>query len=130
MTKVRAKINISGMTSVGGGRTYTDIRRGDVIECDEATAAQFLECGYAQIDLKGPLGAPYKSEVPPTGEERKLMAITRPNVYGPANQDAPTEFDPRPSQWPAGEPVAEHHIVPHDYGQPETVAREDGPGSA
>ncbi len=58
------------------------------------------------------------------------MAVSRPTVPGAANSDGPTEFDPRPNQWQAGEPVAEHHIVPHDFGQPETVAREDGPGSA
>jgi hypothetical protein len=60
MTKVRAKIDISGMTSTGA-KTYTDIRRGDVLECDERTAAQFCEHGYAQTDLTGPLGQPYKS---------------------------------------------------------------------
>jgi hypothetical protein len=52
------------------------------------------------------------------------MAITRPNVPGPANSDGPTQFDPRPGQWPAGEPVAEHHIIGHDYGSPETAPTE------
>jgi hypothetical protein len=58
------------------------------------------------------------------------MAVTRPFVYGAANSDGPTEFDARPDQWPAGPPVAESHILAHDYGPPETVRPEDGPGSA
>lgn len=65
MTKVKAKINISGMTSTGAGKTYTNIQRGDIIECDERTAAQYIEHGYAQSDLSGPLGQAYKSEVTP-----------------------------------------------------------------
>jgi hypothetical protein len=55
------------------------------------------------------------------------MAVTRPDVPGVANKpDAPTQFDPRPSSWP----VAEHHVMTHDFGQPEVVRPEDGPGSA
>jgi hypothetical protein len=56
------------------------------------------------------------------------MAVTRPSVYGPANANGPTEFDARPSQWPVAEPVAEQHIVAHDFGPGERVA--PGPGSA
>jgi hypothetical protein len=65
MPRVRMKINISGSTSVGAGKEYTNIRRGDVIEVDERVAAQYLECGYAQSDISGPLGQPFKSEAIP-----------------------------------------------------------------
>lgn len=50
------------------------------------------------------------------------MAITRPNVPG-FNTDAPTQFDPRPSQWPDA-PVAEQHITGHAFGAPETAPTE------
>jgi hypothetical protein len=62
MPKLRMKIHIAGITSVGEGKTYTDIHRGDTVETDERTAHQFLTCGYAQADLKGPLGQPGKPE--------------------------------------------------------------------
>lgn len=53
------------------------------------------------------------------------MAITRPNVPGPANSNATTQFDARPNQWQT-EPTTDQHIVAHDYGQPERVQPEDG----
>jgi hypothetical protein len=57
------------------------------------------------------------------------MPISKPTIPG-ANSDGPTQFDPRPSQWPDGPPTADHHVVPHDFGTPEVVRPEDGPGSA
>jgi hypothetical protein len=63
--KLRMKINISGMTSVGGGKTYTDLKRGQVIEVDEAVAAQYLEHGYAELRLEGDIGQPYRTEIVP-----------------------------------------------------------------
>jgi hypothetical protein len=65
MPKIRMKINIRGQTSVGSGKTYHDLKRGDVIEVDEAGAAQYLEHGYAESRLEGDIGQPNKSEAIP-----------------------------------------------------------------
>jgi hypothetical protein len=63
--KLRMKIGIAGTTSVGAGRTYTDLKRGQVIDVDEATARQFLEAGYAELRLEGAVGEPRKREAIP-----------------------------------------------------------------
>jgi hypothetical protein len=55
-TKIRMKIHIRGITSVGAGRTYDSLVRGQIIEVDERTAAQFLEAGYAERKLDGEIG--------------------------------------------------------------------------
>jgi hypothetical protein len=62
MTPLKMKIGISGSTSTGEGKTYNSIQRGDIVECDEKTAAQYLQFGYAQSDLQSEPGTPYKSE--------------------------------------------------------------------
>ena len=65
MPKIRMKIPISGTVSVGNGRTYDSLKRGQVIEADERTTHQYLTAGYAQTDLTGPLGQPGKPEAVP-----------------------------------------------------------------
>jgi hypothetical protein len=65
VTKLRMRINLSGVTSTGAGKEYHNLRRGDVVEADEFTMRQFLAAGYAQRDLVGELGRPYEKEVEP-----------------------------------------------------------------
>jgi hypothetical protein len=66
MPKLRMKIGISGITSVGEGKTYSDIKRGDVIEIDdERVVTQYLEHGYAELRLEGDIGQPYRTEIVP-----------------------------------------------------------------
>jgi hypothetical protein len=63
--KLRMKIGIAGSTSVGAGRSYDSLKRGDVIECDERTATQFLSAGYAETRLEGDIGEARKPEAVP-----------------------------------------------------------------
>jgi hypothetical protein len=62
VTRIRMKIGISGITSVGGGKTYTDLKRGQIIDADENVANQYIEHGYAEKRLEGDVGPAYKSE--------------------------------------------------------------------
>jgi hypothetical protein len=61
MPRIRMKIGISGSVAVGDGRTYDNLVRGDIVEADERTAAQYCEHGYAERKLDGEIGMPYKA---------------------------------------------------------------------
>lgn len=55
--KVKMKIGIAGNSD-----GYHDLKRGDIVDFDQATAEKYLTHGYAQADLTGPLRQPRKRE--------------------------------------------------------------------
>jgi hypothetical protein len=55
----------SSLRSSSAGKSYTDLERGQVIDVDEAVAAQYLEHGYAELRLEGDIGQPYRTEIVP-----------------------------------------------------------------
>jgi len=56
MTRIRMLISIGGTFH----NNYSDVKRGDVVEVDDISAARYCQLGYAQTDLKGELGQPYR----------------------------------------------------------------------
>jgi hypothetical protein len=43
----------------GGFHGLTDVKRGDIVELDDFSAARYLASGYIEENLKGPVGQPY-----------------------------------------------------------------------
>jgi hypothetical protein len=55
--KLRMKINISGCSD-----GHYDLKRGDIVDFDDAaTARKYIEQGYAESKLSGPVGPAYKA---------------------------------------------------------------------
>ena len=56
--KIKMLINIGGRVSSGRGGSdyYTNVRRGDVVDFDDAEALRYIANGYAQADWKAAPG--------------------------------------------------------------------------
>jgi hypothetical protein len=62
----RMLIPMAGRTSFGSDLTYTDIKRGDTVEMNEAEAARYERLGYACDDLRcdiRDLPQPYRTAI-------------------------------------------------------------------
>jgi hypothetical protein len=59
--KIRMKINLGGHTSIGPGVGVDNLTRGQILEVSDTTAAHFIENGYAETTLTGPIGPAYKA---------------------------------------------------------------------
>jgi hypothetical protein len=54
--KYRMLVSVEGtFHGLGGG-----VKRGDIVELDDASAKRYLAAGYIETNLKGPVGQPYK----------------------------------------------------------------------
>jgi hypothetical protein len=63
--RVRMKIPIGGGVSVGPGVGVHDLQRSNIVEVSDAIAAQWVQQGYAERRLDGPIGRAYEPEAAP-----------------------------------------------------------------